>query len=81
MLVFRLDQLMQAVLSGLRTVICMAVAFLVWYVLVVMLKAPETFLGVLLPVWSGGLLGGVIAVVFSPRQGIGMAATSASGMV
>ena len=76
MLVFRLDQLMQAVLSGLRTVICMAVAFLVWYVLVVMLKAPETFLGVLLPVWSGGLLGGVIAVVFSPRQGIGMAATS-----
>lgn len=67
---------MQAVLSGLRTIICMGVALLVWYVLVVILKTPQTFVGVLAPVWLGGLLGGVVAVIFSPRQGLGMAATS-----
>ena len=38
---------MQAVLSGLRTIICMGVAFLVWYVLVVIVKTPQTLLGVL----------------------------------
>ena len=67
---------MQAVLSGLRTVICMGVAFLVWYVLVVIVKTPATLLGVVAPVWLGGLAGGVVAVVFSPRQGVTMAFTS-----
>ena len=67
---------MLAVLSSLRTIICMGVAILVWYLFVVILKTPQTFVGVLYPVWIGGLLGGVIAVVFSPRQGLGMAATS-----
>ena len=67
---------MFAVLSVLRTIICMGVAILVWYLFVVILKTPQTFVGVLYPVWIGGLLGGVIAVVFSPRQGLGMAASS-----
>lgn len=67
---------MQAVLSGLRTIICMGVAFLVWYVLAVVLSAPATFVGVLFPVWLGGLVGGAVSVVFSARQGIVMAFTS-----
>ncbi len=67
---------MQAVLSGLRTLICMGVAFLVWYVCVVIVKMPATLIGILAPVWLGGMAGGVIAVVFSPRQGIVMAFTS-----
>jgi len=67
---------MQAVLSGLRTIICMGVAFLVWYVLVVMVKMPATLLGLVAPVWLGGLAGGVVAVIFSPRQGVTMAFTS-----
>ncbi len=67
---------MQAVLSGLRTIICMGVAFLVWYVLVVIVKTPQTLLGVLVPVWLGGLAGGAVAAIFSPRQGITMAFTS-----
>lgn len=68
--------LMQAVLMSLRTIICMGVAFLVWYVLVVIVKTPATLVGVLFPVWLGGLIGGVVAVVFSTRQGINMAFTS-----
>ena len=67
---------MQAVLSGLRTVICMGVAFLVWYVLVVIVKTPATMLGLVIPVWLAGLAGGVVAVIFSPRQGVTMAFTS-----
>lgn len=67
---------MLAVLSGLRTIICMGVAFLIWYALVVLLKTPQTLVGVLFPVWLGGLLGGVVSVVFSPRQGVVMAFTS-----
>ena len=67
---------MHAVLSTLRTLICMGVAFLVWYVLVVIVKMPTTLVGVVAPVWLGGLAGGVVAVVFSPRQGVAMAFTS-----
>ena len=67
---------MQAVLSGLRTVICMGVAFLVWYFLVVIVKTPATMVGVLIPVWLGGFIGGVVSVVFSTRQGVTMAFTS-----
>ena len=76
MLLLGLGNLMRAVLTGLRTVICMGVAFLVWYVLVVMLKTPPTLLGVLFPVWIAGFTGGVVSVVFSARQGITMAVTS-----
>lgn len=76
MLLLGLGNRMQAVLSGLRTVICMGVAFLVWYVLVVMLKTPPTLLGALFPVWIAGFIGGVVSVVFSARQGITMAVTS-----
>lgn len=64
---------MQAVLSALRTIICMGVALLVWYVLVVMVKMPATLLGIVVPVWLAGLAGGVVAVIFSPRQGVTMA--------
>lgn len=67
---------MQAVLSTLRTIICMGIALLVWYVLVVIVKTPATLVGILVPVWLGGLAGGMVAVVFSPRQGISMAFTS-----
>ncbi len=67
---------MQAVLSGLRTIICMGVAFLVWYVLVVIMKTPQTLLGVLFPVWLGGIAGGVVSAIFSVRQAIVMAFTS-----
>jgi hypothetical protein len=76
MLSFTFGTSMLAVLSGLRTIICMGVAFLVWYVFVVLLKTPETMLGVLFPVWLGGLLGGIVSVVFSARQGVVMAFTS-----
>lgn len=67
---------MLAVLSGLRTIICMGVAFLVWYVLVVIVKMPGSLLGVLFPVWLGGLTGGIVSVIFSTRQGLMMATTS-----
>ncbi len=54
----------------------MGVAFLIWFVLVVIVKMPATLVGVLFPVWLGGLVGGVVAVLFSPRQAIVMAFTS-----
>jgi hypothetical protein len=76
MLILSGDKSMLAVLSGLRTIICMGVALLVWYVLVVIVKMPDTLVGVLFPVWLGGLAGGIVSVIFSPRQGVNMAATS-----
>ncbi len=67
---------MQAVLSGLRTIICIGVALLVWYVLVFFVGMPGTLLGKLFPVWLGGIAGGVVAAIFSVRQAIVMAFTS-----
>ena len=67
---------MLAVLSILRTVICMGVALLVWFVLVRIVGMPSTMVGVLVPVWLGGLAGGVIGMVFNPRQGLNMATTA-----
>ncbi|MEM7099891.1 MAG: hypothetical protein AAF541_16610 [Pseudomonadota bacterium] len=67
------------VLSTLRTMICMGVAVLVWYVIVLAVPPAGNMLLTLMPVWLGGLAGGVVAVVFSARQGVSMAFTS--GMV
>ena len=65
-----------AVLATLRTIICMGVAVLVWYVIILSQAGPASLLGVLAPVWLGGLTGGVVACLFSPRQGMLMAFTS-----
>ena len=69
-----------AVLATLRTLICMGVGLLVWYVLVLTFKGGQLSFGglssVLVPVWVGGLAGGVVACIFSTRQGVGMAFTS-----
>ncbi|MEM9622046.1 MAG: hypothetical protein AAF993_10385 [Pseudomonadota bacterium] len=65
-----------AVLATLRTMICMGVAVLVWFVLVLTLRVPDSLLGALLPVWAGGLAGGVVSCIFSTRQGMTMAFTS-----
>ena len=66
---------MNGVLSFLRTIICSGVAFVVWLLLNQALNAPGTILGALLPVWIGGAIGGVIAALFNPRQGIMLAFT------
>ncbi len=65
-----------AVLATLRTLICMGVAVLVWYVLVLTINAPDNVAGVLLPVWLGGIAGGVVSSIFSRYQGIAMAFAS-----
>lgn len=65
-----------AVLATLRTVICMGVAVLVWYVLVLTINAPDNVAGVLMPVWLGGIAGGVVAALFSRYQAITMAFAS-----
>ncbi len=65
-----------AVLATLRTLICMGVAVLVWFVLVLALNLPDTLVGALLPVWAGGLAGGVVSSIFSLRQGLTMAFAS-----
>lgn len=65
---------MYGVLSFLRTIICSGVAFVVWYIAAQLLGAQST-LGVLLPVWLGGLVGGLVSSLFNPRQGIVLAFT------
>ncbi len=67
---------MGGVLLALRTLICMGIGVLVWYVLVFIVKMPLSGLGILMPVWFGGLAGGIVAVIFSPHQGVMMAFTS-----
>ncbi len=66
---------MYSVLAFLRTIICSGVAFVVWYILVNALQAPNTVMGALLPVWVAGFVGGVISAVFNARQGIMLAFT------
>ena len=65
-----------AVLLVLRTIICMGTAFLVWFVSRDFAGFDSTLLSVLVPVWLGGLVGGVVACVFSVRQGLMMAFVS-----
>jgi hypothetical protein len=67
---------MYGILLGLRTLITMGVGLLVWYVVVLAMGAPEQLLKVLLPVWLGGIAGGAVCSIFSPRDGIIMAFTS-----
>ena len=67
---------MGGVLLALRTLICMGIGVLVWYVLVFIVEMPLSGLGILMPVWFGGLAGGIVAVIFSPQQGVMMAFTS-----
>ena len=67
---------MQAVLSTLRTVICMGVAILIWFLLVRIVGMPATMVRVLFPVWLGGLAGGIVSMIFSVRQGLNMAVTA-----
>lgn len=64
---------MLTVLTGLRVLIGMGSAFFVWFLFVVVLGVPDSLVGVLLPVWLGGLVGGVVCSLFSMRQGITMA--------
>lgn len=65
-----------AVLLTLRTIICMGTAFTIWFVAIGLVGGDGTLLGALLPVWLGGMAGGVIACVFSARQGLVMAFVS-----
>ena len=62
-------------LSFLRTVIAMMVGGFVWVLISNALGQPATVMA-LLPVWVGGLAGGVVCTLYSPRQGIAMAAVS-----
>ena len=63
------------VLSFLRTIICTGVAFVVWYLVTQALAGSSAFVMLLVPVWVGGVVGGVIASLFNPRQGIMLAFT------
>jgi hypothetical protein len=64
-----------AVLSLLRTAIAMMVGGFVWFVVSNGL-GESTSVMVLLPVWVGGLAGGAVCTLYSPRQGVAMAAVS-----
>ncbi len=66
---------MLSVLSLLRTLIAMMVGGFVWAIVSNGLGQPATVMA-LLPVWVGGLSGGVVCALYSPRQGIAMAAVS-----
>lgn len=66
---------MIGVLSFLRTIICTGVAFVVWYILSQALGGTGAA-AVLLPVWVAGIVGGVVATLFNPRQGIMLSFTS-----
>ena len=66
---------MLAVLSLLRTAIAMMVGGFVWFVVSNSLGEPTSVMA-LLPVWFGGLAGGVVCTLYSPRQGVAMAAVS-----
>lgn len=61
---------MIGVLSFLRTIICSGVAFVVWYILNQFIGSPDALIGTLLPVWIAGLVGGLVAALFDPRQAI-----------
>ena len=66
---------MIGVLSFLRTIICTGVGLVIWLVLSQAVTAPGTIVGSLLPVWIAGAVGGAVAAVFNPRQGIMLAFT------
>ena len=66
---------MYSVLAFLRTIIATGVAFVVWYIVAAALGWSESLTGVMVPLWSGGLVGGVVSSVFNPRQGIMLAFT------
>ena len=68
---------MYGVLAFLRTIICTGVAFVVWYVVNQAVASPGTLLGAMLPVWCGGLVGGVVCAVFNPRQSLMLGFTCA----
>ena len=65
-----------AVLAFLRTLICMGVAVLIWFAWILTFPPSGSLLSILVPVWLGGIGGGVVACIFSPRQGIVLAFTS-----
>lgn len=66
---------MLAVLSLLRTAIAMMVGGFVWFVVSNGLGEPAGITA-LLPVWIAGLAGGAVCTLYSPRQGVAMAAVS-----
>ena len=65
---------MYGVLSFLRTIICSGIAFVIWYIAAQSLPQ-GTLIGVLLPVWLGGMVGGLISALFNPHQGMMLAFT------
>jgi hypothetical protein len=66
---------MQTLLIALRTVIGMGVAFTTWLALVRLIDASGTVVGTLVPVWVGGLLGGLVCALFGVRQAVSLAFT------
>jgi hypothetical protein len=61
-------------LTGLRVLIGMGTAVFVWFSMVMIIGTPGTMVSVLVPVWLGGIAGGVVCMLFSLRQGLSMAA-------
>jgi len=51
----------------------MGAGLFVWFVVGLSLGTPESLVAVLLPVWAGGLAGGVVCALFSLRQAVTMA--------
>lgn len=64
---------MLAVLTGLRVLIGMGAAGFIWFSVALVIGSPESLVSVLIPVWLGGITGGVVCSLFSLRQGVSMA--------
>ncbi len=67
---------MYTVVLFLRTAVAACSGLLVWVLVQGGFGSAETALGSILPAWISGLAGGVVASLFSPRQGISIAFTT-----
>lgn len=60
----------------LRTAVAGCAGGLVWLLVGDAMGAGQSMLHAIAPVWLGGILGGVVSALFSPRQGIAIAFTT-----
>ena len=67
---------MNTLVLFLRTAVAGCAGMLVWVLVDQSINAPQTLVGVLVPVWVAGLAGGVVGALFAPRQGIAIAFTT-----
>jgi hypothetical protein len=68
--------LLNTLLLFLRTAVAACLGLLVWVLVRDAFATEESLLTVTLPVWVAGLAGGVVSVLFAPRQGIALAFTT-----